>query len=243
MAARTTSWSENGKVRSPTIWPVSWPLPATTARRLAAARGPRCGWPRRGRRSRARPARAARISARIAAGLLAARIVVGDDHDVGLLGRDRAHDRPLAAVAVAAAAEHADEPARGEGAQRVEHMRQRVGLVGVVDDARAPPLTSPTRLEPARHAVQTAQARRARRRVGLASAASDEARRRAARSRPGRRRAAAALVSSQRRVRQCVERRSFWREARRRAPREASALSPCRPVVSTRQAALGARLR
>ena len=44
---------------------------------------------------------------------LAARIVVGDDHDIGLLGRDRAHDRPLALVPVAAAAEYADEAARG----------------------------------------------------------------------------------------------------------------------------------
>ena len=41
--------------------------------------------------------------------IFAARIVVGDDDAVGHLGGDRAHQRPLAGVAVAAAAEHHDE--------------------------------------------------------------------------------------------------------------------------------------
>ena len=58
------------------------------------------------------PGAAARISARIAVGPLAARIVVGDDHHVGFLNGDAAHDRPLARVAIAAAAEHADQAAR-----------------------------------------------------------------------------------------------------------------------------------
>ena len=39
-------------------------------------------------------------------GVFAARIVVGDDDAVGLCGRDRPHQRTLAAVAVAAGAQH-----------------------------------------------------------------------------------------------------------------------------------------
>ncbi|MNY41277.1 hypothetical protein D3C86_1760770 [compost metagenome] len=43
-----------------------------------------------------------------------ARIVVRDDHHVGKPRGDLAHDRPLALVAVAAAAEDHDHPARRE---------------------------------------------------------------------------------------------------------------------------------
>src|SRR3974390_485843 len=67
-AARTASWSENGNIRSPTIWPVSWPLPAIsstspsfrrlTAVRIASPRSPISSAPRA----------AARIPRRIAAG-------------------------------------------------------------------------------------------------------------------------------------------------------------------------------
>ena len=42
--------------------------------------------------------------------VLAARIVVGDDDDVGQPRRDAAHFRPLALVAVAAGAEDGDQP-------------------------------------------------------------------------------------------------------------------------------------
>src|SRR4029450_1537124 len=41
--------------------------------------------------------------------VLAARVVGRDDRDVGQLGRDPPHDRALLAVAVAAAAEDADQ--------------------------------------------------------------------------------------------------------------------------------------
>src|SRR4030095_1652182 len=68
-AARTTSWSLNGKTSLPTIWPVSWPLPATTstsplfrpamAAKIASARSP----------ISMAPGQAARMAARIAAGL------------------------------------------------------------------------------------------------------------------------------------------------------------------------------
>ena len=56
--------------------------------------------------------------------ILVARIVVGDDHLVGLLGGDRAHHRPLAGIAIAAGAEHHDQPLLHIGAQRLERLRQ-----------------------------------------------------------------------------------------------------------------------
>ena len=51
-----------------------------------------------------------RSRAMIARGVLAARVVVGDDDAIGELRGDRAHQRALARVAIAAAAEHADQP-------------------------------------------------------------------------------------------------------------------------------------
>ena len=50
-------------------------------------------------------------AARMAAGSSRARIVVGDDGDVGQPAGDLAHQRALALVAVAAGAEHHDQPA------------------------------------------------------------------------------------------------------------------------------------
>ena len=41
--------------------------------------------------------------------ILAARIVIGNDDDVGLFRGDRAHQRTLAGIAIAAGAEHHDE--------------------------------------------------------------------------------------------------------------------------------------
>ena len=80
----------------------------------------------------------------IALRVFAARVVAGDDHLVGERARDAAHQRALAAVAVAAAAEHAHELAvrvprgrcsrRHELAQRAQHLLERVGRVRVVDD-------------------------------------------------------------------------------------------------------------
>ena len=131
-------------MRSPTICPVSWPLPAISsaspgcrpaiAVRIASARSPI---------SRA-PFAAARIAARIACRIFAARIVVGDDDAVGIFGGDRAHQRPLAGIAVAAGAEHHHELALGVGPQRLQRLRQRVGLVGVIDkDRRAVAFADP----------------------------------------------------------------------------------------------------
>ena len=57
------------------------------------------------------PIAPARICARIEVGRFEARVVAGDDDAVGEPAGDRAHQRPLGRVAVAAAAEHAPEPA------------------------------------------------------------------------------------------------------------------------------------
>ena len=68
--------------------------------------------------------------------VLAARVVARDHHLIRELLRDRAHQRTLGRVAVAAATEHADEFAAarfGHRPQRVERLFERVGRVRVVD--------------------------------------------------------------------------------------------------------------
>ena len=70
-------------------------------------------------------------------GRLEARVVAGDDDVVGEPAGDRAHQRPLGGVAVAAAAEHAPELAAalgGERPQRRQRLLERIRRVGVVDD-------------------------------------------------------------------------------------------------------------
>src|SRR3546814_16981222 len=70
--------------------------------------------------------------------ILAARIVVGDDGAVGQRRGDASHDLALAAVAVAAAADAAEEFVLRVGAQRLPHGFQRIGCVRLVDLALAP---------------------------------------------------------------------------------------------------------
>ena len=66
---------------------------------------------------------------------------------------DGAHDRPLAAVAVAAGAEDADQPALAEVACRLQDDVEGVRCMRVVDDDRERlPLVD--RLEPSRHPRQ-----------------------------------------------------------------------------------------
>ena len=65
-------------------------------------------------------------------GILAARVVVGDDDQIGQLGGDPAHRRPLAGVALATGAEHHRQPAV-RPQQGGQHRAQRARLVGVVD--------------------------------------------------------------------------------------------------------------
>ena len=68
-----------------------------------------------------------------------------------------AHQRPLAAVAVAAAPEHADQPAVGDLPRRSQHVLERVRRVRVVHQHRER-LAGVHRLEPAGHAVHRGDA-------------------------------------------------------------------------------------
>ncbi len=87
-----------------------------------------------------------------------ARVVAGDDGAVGEPAGDRRHQRALGGVAVAAAAEHAPEPAAallGERTQRSQGLLEGVGRVGVVDDDfRAAGAGLDDALHPARHRRQ-----------------------------------------------------------------------------------------
>src|SRR3954454_17588914 len=67
---------------------------------------------------------------------LVAGVVGGDDRDVGALTGDRAHERALGAVAVAAGAEDHDEAVLRERAGGAQDVVERVGRVGVVDEDR-----------------------------------------------------------------------------------------------------------
>ncbi len=86
-------------------------------------------------------------------GLLATRIVVGDDDIVGLGGSNLAHQRTLAGITVAAATEHKDEPTPRERSQRFQRLGQRVGLVGIVDEDRCA-IAFADALQPAGRAVK-----------------------------------------------------------------------------------------
>ena len=155
--------------------PVSWPLPAIEHRvarrglpqrardRVGAiadlddsARRRRAGSPRRGSRRGSRPGPRERGLSSVTTTSVGA-----------ALGGGLAHERPLAAVAVAARAEHDDQPARASPAAARERGRDRVGLVGVVDDDGERPDRATTRsIRPAtgRDARRSPRRRRRRRR-------------------------------------------------------------------------------
>src|SRR6478609_4804813 len=69
-------------------------------------------------------------------GIFAPRIVVGDDDTVGTLCSDRAHQRALTLVAIAAGAEHDDELTLDVGPQRLDGLLQCIRFVRVVDEHR-----------------------------------------------------------------------------------------------------------
>ena len=76
-----------------------------------------------------------RLEDRVA--VLAARVLVGHDHEAGPLARDPAHQRALGGVTLAGRAEDRDEPAatgRRDRREQVEHGLERGRAVGVVDD-------------------------------------------------------------------------------------------------------------
>ena len=118
-----TSTSSNGSTSPAISWPSSWPLPrmATTspgparssACRMAERRSPPSTTAVRQTALRGSPRRApASTSARMAAGVLGARVVVGDHDQIGVPDGGRAHRAALVRVPVAAAAQHHD-PAAG----------------------------------------------------------------------------------------------------------------------------------
>ncbi len=69
--------------------------------------------------------------------VLAARVLVGDDHDPGTLAGDPAHQRALGRVALPGRAEDGDQSPAARGGQRREQVQdglQRGRAVGEVDD-------------------------------------------------------------------------------------------------------------
>ncbi len=125
-ASRATVTSSKGTLRPPaSSWPCSWPLPAITTTSPGRASADAARSPRAGRRStrpsplgRRRPGHAVEDLGDDRCGVLRARVVGGHDRDVGEPRRDLAHQRALAAVAVAAGAEHADHAAPAAAAPR-----------------------------------------------------------------------------------------------------------------------------
>ena len=127
------STSSNGMTVPPIVWPCSWPLPATAS----TSPGPRPDSavgdaPRAVADLARRRGRPARTAARIAAGSSLRGLSSVTMAHVGEARGRRAHQRALAAVAVAAGAEHHVQPARGMRAQRGQQPLQRVRRVGVV---------------------------------------------------------------------------------------------------------------
>ena len=160
-AAPASSRSEKGTVRSARIWPCSCPFPAITTTSPSPASA--TAWPIAARRSgsawtSAGPARVpAEDLVDDGKGILGARVVGRDDHTVGQPRRDLSHERALAAVPVAPAAEHASEPPAADLARRGQHALERVGCVRVVDQ-NGERLTLVHGLEPARDSSQVLDA-------------------------------------------------------------------------------------
>ena len=138
-SSRATTRSSNGSVMPAAVWPVSCPFPAMTttsparasssARRMAA------------RRSSSTAARALRRvepfarGVRDRNGVLGARVVRGQHHDVGAPAGGLPHERALGGVTIAAAAEDHDHASRpGELARGAEHRVEGGGRVRVVDE-------------------------------------------------------------------------------------------------------------
>ena len=129
----------SGRSRGPCRRPAARRRPAASATAVADRLA-------RGRRSRSRRARRPgwRRGSSPASSLRGLSSVTMTT--VGEPRRDLAHHRALAAVAVAAAAEHDDERGRCvNGRSASQHVRQRVGLVRVVDIDRRAVRGLPTR--------------------------------------------------------------------------------------------------
>ncbi len=175
--SRTTARSSNGWTTPATSWPCSWPLPATRTTPPPQARstavGDRSPAPLhlddlhgvRGEVGR-RSARAAEEGCPDRRRVLRARVVVGDDDDVGRPGRRLAHPGPLVAVPVATGTEDDDEGPPC-APQRPEGGGDGVRGVGVVDDDERLAVGARPRhaLHPARHRPGSTEGGRGRGRV------------------------------------------------------------------------------
>ena len=73
-----------------------------------------------------------------ALGILGARIVARGDGDVRALHGNASHLGALPAIAVAAAAEDDDQPARGEGSHRIDRALESIGRMRVVAEHDGP---------------------------------------------------------------------------------------------------------
>ncbi len=122
----------------PMVCPVSWPLPAIEQDVARLKRRDRFGDGRGAVADLDGTGRRRQYLAPDRGRIFASWIVVGDDGEIGLCRRHRAHLGSLALVAVAAATEHHQQPVAHIRPQRVERLGQRIGRVGVVDeDGRA----------------------------------------------------------------------------------------------------------
>ena len=133
-ASRATSRSSKGSFSDPISWPCSWPLPAitTTSPGCACDSARRIALRRSGIDLHVRP-RALEDVLDDRERLLAAWVVGGHDHEVGQVRRDLAHQRALAAIAVATRTEDDEQPPGGEVAGRAQDVVERVRCVRVVD--------------------------------------------------------------------------------------------------------------
>ena len=152
-ASRATSTSSNGCSRSPITWTFSWPLPATTTRSpaspistarsmaarrstIAIASGSEPGpVPDRTARS-PRLRHPAHHLVDDGGGVLDARVVGRDDHDVAQPAGHCAHERALGAIAIASASEHGDHPSGATAPHGLEQVLECIVGVRVVDDHR-----------------------------------------------------------------------------------------------------------
>ena len=122
----------------PTIWPVSWPLPAISS----ASPGNKRIDPAQDRLGPVADLIGIRASRKNRGadrgGLFGARVVVGHIKHIGMgLGR-RAHQRALQPIPVATCAEDHDDPPHHMRAQRLQRGLDRIRRMGVIDIDRRP---------------------------------------------------------------------------------------------------------
>ena len=89
--------------------------------------------------------------------IFGARIVRGDDDEVAQPGGDRSHQRPLRAIAIAAAAEHRNHSLLSQRPRRLQQVFQRIVGMRVVDHDSDVVVCARHDFKPARHAGEVRQ--------------------------------------------------------------------------------------